>query len=449
MLKGIRDKLLEGLSSAKDSFVEGLHVDRDAKIANIEEYHQMLQVAQFAPHLNRWFLRAERTARVFGVDFPNARKFVDELNELAPKIETLANFPDEFNSVFASQGWILYGGLNHEVAEQALLASKDSLTKADAILTEYYDKETLEFQFIRLAWRPEFRPRMELAKLAMNDYLEGRYYSSVPLVLMLMDGVANEIGNDGFFGKDADLTAWNSATAHPKGLVALQKAFTRPRKKTRVEELTLPMRHGILHGRDLGYANKTVAAKCWAALFAIGDLVVKNASGEKTQPEPVEEKGLLTKLMEHQDFKKRADDWRPRSLQVGVDYPPNGSPESYPTMSPEQAFVEFANHWKARHYEQMLDTLFDDSEEKLKRRVGELARSLQCFQLMSYKVLDINDDTAHETKLKVEIEMKNTLTPVVVRMDIVTKSNEFAIWGTPDATWKLRNWHQLLAKLDC
>lgn len=132
---GVLDKFLGVVSSAKEAFVDAGQVDRDAKIANIEDYHQMLQMAQVAPLLSRWFSRGERIAKVFGVDFPNGRKMVDELNRLMPEIESLANFPDEFNSVFASRGWIVYDGLNHDVAQQALLASKDSLEQADAILT--------------------------------------------------------------------------------------------------------------------------------------------------------------------------------------------------------------------------------------------------------------------------------------------------------------------------
>lgn len=43
--------------------------------------------------------------------------------------------------------------------------------------------------------------------------------------------------------------------------------MTRSRNKTTTEDLTLPLRHGILHGRDLGYSNQMVAAKCWAVGF--------------------------------------------------------------------------------------------------------------------------------------------------------------------------------------
>ena len=34
---------------------------------------------------------------------------------------------------------------------------------------------------------------------------------------------------------------------------------------TRAEEIQIPYRHGIVHGMDLGYNNKYVAAKCWVA----------------------------------------------------------------------------------------------------------------------------------------------------------------------------------------
>jgi hypothetical protein len=43
-------------------------------------------------------------------------------------------------------------------------------------------------------------------------------------------------------------------------------------------------RHGILHGRDINYANKTVAAKCWAALFALNDWARAVKDGKKNPP---------------------------------------------------------------------------------------------------------------------------------------------------------------------
>lgn len=42
------------------------------------------------------------------------------------------------------------------------------------------------------------------------------------------------------------------------------------RARTFATEIGVPYRHGIVHGKDLGYANKRVSAKSLAALLALG-----------------------------------------------------------------------------------------------------------------------------------------------------------------------------------
>src|SRR3954454_2591156 len=75
----------------------------------------------------------------------------------------------------------------------------------------------------------------------------------------------------GLRSERADLTAWDSVEGHPTALPALKNVMCTPRQKRRTESLRVPHRHGILHGRDLGFANQLVAAKCWGALFALGE----------------------------------------------------------------------------------------------------------------------------------------------------------------------------------
>ena len=47
------------------------------------------------------------------------------------------------------------------------------------------------------------------------------------------------------------------------------------RKKTVVTQISMPFRHGIIHGRDLGYANKLVSTKAFFALFAMREWGLK------------------------------------------------------------------------------------------------------------------------------------------------------------------------------
>lgn len=54
----------------------------------------------------------------------------------------------------------------------------------------------------------------------------------------------------------------DSIAAHETGLKALARIMGRGRNRTNEEIISVPYRNGILHGRDLAFDNKVVAAKC-------------------------------------------------------------------------------------------------------------------------------------------------------------------------------------------
>ncbi|MEH2421714.1 MAG: hypothetical protein V7K48_12575 [Nostoc sp.] len=198
--------------------------------------------------------------------------------------------PDSFNGYFSQFGWVAYESLNVDLMQKAIeLADKSKFEEAENLLADYYNEQTLQWLLMTMLVVKEFRNREELAKLAKEDYLAERYYACVPILLMLIDGLVNDIEQTGFFAEGTDLTAWDSIAAHSSGLQELSKLFRVNRKKTSTEKITIPYRNGILHGRDLGYANKIVAAKCWAALFAIKDWAIAISKGNKNPP-PVEQK---------------------------------------------------------------------------------------------------------------------------------------------------------------
>ena len=124
--------------------------------------------------------------------------------------------------------------------------------------------------------------RIRLAKLAQDDYLSGRYHACIPLLLSLLDGLVNDVSNHvGFFAANVDLTAWDCIAAHETGLKALAAILSESRKKTNEKSICVPYRHGILHGRELAFDNKVVAAKCWAAMFAARDWAAALDDGKK------------------------------------------------------------------------------------------------------------------------------------------------------------------------
>lgn len=169
----------------------------------------------------RLLARARPLLKLFGVEISDDP--VAKTEKLAQATAELTSLPDRFNDLFAEQGWIAYDRLNSEIMRSAVeLGEAGDVDGAEELLVEHFDEETIDWG-IKFMWAVEaFRPRERLARLALTDYLEGRYHACVPVVLMILDGIVNDIEQKrgfsrGFFAENADLTAWDSIAAHSRG----------------------------------------------------------------------------------------------------------------------------------------------------------------------------------------------------------------------------------------
>lgn len=179
--------------------------------------------------------------------------------------------PDQFNELFSKDGWICYGGLSTEILEETVrLGHEKRFNEAHQLLIDSIDKIAIDLILLRCECTKHFDLRIPLLQLLKNDYLEERYHACIPLLLALIDGLANDISaHVGFFAGKSDLELFDSITAHETGLPFLKTIMNSSRTTTTIKEISIPYRNGILHGRDLNFANKEVASKCWWALACL------------------------------------------------------------------------------------------------------------------------------------------------------------------------------------
>jgi len=351
--------------------------------------------------------------RLFGMDTKKIEEAYEKIPQLEKELETLRQLPDKFNKIFSDQGWIFSDIISIEVAKKAIsIYESNSYKSAEKFLVDYYSPDWVEKHLIYLKFSPAFSERYFLAEKALDDYKEGRYYSSILVTLTLIDGWVNELNivefqRKGFFDKDSELVAWDSITAHAKGLVKLQEVFSKSRNKTRVEEITTPYRHGILHGMDLGYDNIIVAAKCWAALFAVRDWVIKAGKGELQEPIKVEEeektlKQTISDLQSTLADTKKLENWQPRTIEVGKDLPAFGQPEKFSDNTPEKILIEFLEYWIDDNYGYMAKCyapMFD-------KKPIDIRKEYEGKLLISYKLIGIIDKAPGVTDIKVKVKIK-------------------------------------------
>lgn len=357
----------------------------------------------------------------------------------------MAKPPTRFNNLFAERGWIIYDLMNLEVAKAAIeKAEADDIDGAEAVLVDYHDTETVRWKLRTMAGIEAFRPRMRLAEKAFDDYCNERYHACIPVALALLDGLVNELHEkrQGFFAEDVNLEAWDSIAAHSKGLNVLAQIFKKGRRKTTTEPITIPYRHGIMHGMDLGYDNRMVAAKTWAALFAARDWAAKAEQGLLTAPpeEPKKAWGeIIQQILENAEDKERLKAWSPRSVQPGVDVPTSGDPDSFESGTPERRLVEYLTYWKARNYGYMARCLAFSRNTPVSQLAGGLREKYKAKHLKAFEFTEIKDIAAAiseiQTKLVYEEGGKEKEGVVNFRMVYEDLSELPAARGKPGGTW--------------
>ena len=426
----------------------------DPKIRDIPSLKKTLEDAQNVANVQKAMPLLRPMLKLMGADTDKIDETLLRFGDLEKQTAELAEIPDTFNDFFAERGWIIYDYLNLTVAKAAIAkARQGSMDEAEQVLVDYYSPETVERHLTMMKAVKAFQPRWSLAKKALIDYKEERYHACVPVVLALLDGMVNEVHEKrrGFFANGVDLTAWDSLAGHSRGLNVLSGIFKKGRQKTVTEPISVPYRHGILHGMDLGYDNQLVAAKTWAALFAAREWAVKAERDELVAPPEEPQKTWLESAQETldtskktQELKERLATWSPREVTVGVDIPAEGAVEDYVEGTPERKLAEYLSYWKAKNYGYAARCLHPTLSGGA-RNNPRLVRDVLGFKLLnSYKYLAVTDTAAAVTEVETELDLKefgkDVRKSVTMRLLCVGADGEAAVRGEPNSEWVVMSW---------
>lgn len=346
-------------------------------------------------------------------------KVDEDFESLEKKMLELKDLPDKFNEIFSSSGWIAHDSLNVDVMKECIELGIDG----ENVLIEYYEGK-LDWFINIISYKPVFKERAELLNLAKEDYFEGRYHSCIPIILMLVDGIVNDIKPTGLFADATDLDVWDSIAGHSTGLNTLVSILKKNRRKTNEEPIYLPYRNGILHGRELNYNNKEVAIKTFAILFYVNDWIQSLESEEKRKQDYLEEKkrseetSLLDIFKQYDEHKKKLEDmeelleeWQPRKFEDG-----------YENMiivegTPEANVITFLECIKKRNFGTpvsfYLESIF--GEVSVKEKAGLFRKEYENVKLDSYSIVKVDDRGASLT---------HVLVSVVYKLDEATKNKE-------------------------
>ena len=258
-----------------------------------------------------------------------------------------------------------------------------------------------------------FAQRYDLIQHAFDDHFEGRYYASVPLFLIIIDGAVNDYTKSkGFFAEGTDVTAWDCLVGCSDGLTKMKGIFNKGRNKTNHDEIRLPYRNGILHGRDLNYCNEYVSCKCVALMFALADWMSMRDSEEKrrakfekeSNPPPISES--LKKLKENALQREEINKWQPRQVIVGKDIPLVPTIEDCADYQYVIPVIKAFNAWEAKIYGALsiyLNRLFS-YEESEKKRAGECRQMFASKDFCSFELKEIEERACSMSRILVQAD---------------------------------------------
>lgn len=339
-----------------------------------------------------------------------------KLSLLETELAQMETQVDLFIEYYSNYGWCVYDSISSSLLKNAITAFQDGgIDAGEKVLLTYYENDVKDI----VCWLKDrsdiLSMRYTLITQAFDDHFAKRYYASVPLFLIIIDGAVNDFTRSkGFFAEGTDVTAWDCLVGCSESLEKLKGIFNKGRNKTNADEIFMPYRNGILHGRDINYGNEYVSCKCVALLFAIADWINMKSSEddrkakyekEMTPPSFTE---IILKLQKNKQDRMEIEKWKARQIQVGVDVPATGNPECYLDYPYLKAVVEMFAAWKDKNFGQLalhLKSLFK-YEQSEKKRAGECRKMFFDKDLMGFSILEVEERACSLSRILTEATWK-------------------------------------------
>lgn len=139
-------------------------------------------------------INANKFLSKIGLGNKKLRSMESQIADIKNQQNELTTYPTKYNSYFSANGWIAHDSMNFDVIKNAVdLYEGNEQTQAEEVIKNYYSPAEVESRLIYFRNIPEFQIRMKFLEFALLDYKEKRYYSVIPLLLMIVDGVINDV----------------------------------------------------------------------------------------------------------------------------------------------------------------------------------------------------------------------------------------------------------------
>ena len=378
-----------------------------------------------------------------GIGGGKFKSVAGQIEKLEEKMTELVHLPSSFNDVFLESGWLLSESTNVETAQKALeLHRIGSPLEAEALLAADYAGNRLDIMVRQWCHLKEFEIRWDHLHEACALTHEGRYLAAIPLLLIIADGIGTDAFKKSIFSEGVDLEELDSFAGQPDALPRLVKNMCRVRRKTNSEDLHFPYRNGIIHGRDLGYNNQLVNAKCWSFLGNIADVISVRNNDQASEPEPEPSfRDVFKKVAQNSTFRQRMDKWEKRPVIEERICVSSDERFSIAANEPEAALGVFLLAWKVENYGRMAQMTLYNQDMPINHRAGEIREFMQEVTLMDASIIRVEDKAPAATDVTTELIFRDRdqdYTKVFAfKMICCDVAGKPAIHGDDSAQWRV------------
>lgn len=216
-----------------------------------------------------------------------AREFARRLGVVShPTLEDLV----EAVAMFAPLGWAMCGRWHMEGTLRVLRQAGNGATdgELDEAITDVWNNDNAtmlrhaaapirrwansHYPFKQLLW-----DRVTLIDKAIEHHRAGAYEASIPIILAQIDGMSYDLTGQSFFSKrNSDPYLDDETIAGMEtNLPVVRGLFSEDVRPT--GDYGKVSRHGVLHGRDLGYATRVNSTKAIVLIAALAEYFPKIA----------------------------------------------------------------------------------------------------------------------------------------------------------------------------
>lgn len=381
-------------------------------------------------------------AKLMGLFNKDLRAKFAALEEQFESMNLMLRNRDIFATIYGPLGWVTYDRLSTEIMARVVAMP---VQEGETALTQYHlDPKNLRFLGYRfnalhyMAWGDIYERAVE--RVGAQDFL-----SSIPLVLIVIDGICTTMSGKHPFSGGADAPVFDSETSRPGGLADGFAILGSTRRKLDVEVIEAPFRHGIVHGLNPNYGQPLVAAKAFNLLQATVDYFDRRrdeaerlAAAEENQ-KPADIRELGRRLRRNAEIKRALDAWQARPPVSGEQIAATGETGALVPGTPEAFAAGYLDLLMARNYGGLAKATVDYPKRSISCRAGLLREELNDVTITEWAITGVEDTAPAMSRVNATI--KGTIDGEVwtgeqcVRLLFADEDYRAVVRGQPDGNW--------------